>query len=218
VAIRLAHGVVGIHDAMTDALTYFGISCTLKPSPATSSSVLLLDEIARRLEDAGCTGTTARVVDHDIHFGVTSDEGDGDEWPTLRERVLAADLFVVTTPIWMGHPSSVCQMVMERLDAFLGEEDDQGRMISYDRVALVGVVGNEDGAHHVGAELFQGLNDVGFTLAANAMTYWVGEAMQTTDFQDLSPLPEKTMSAADLMVRNAVHLARQLRTAGYPAS
>jgi hypothetical protein len=109
-------------------------------------------------------------------------------------------------------------MVMERLDAFLGEEDDQGRMISYDRVAVVGVVGNEDGAHHVGAELFQGLNDVGFTLAANAMTYWVGEAMQTTDFQDLSPLPEKTMSAADLMVRNAVHLARQLRTAGYPAS
>src|SRR5689334_15559452 len=112
---------------MSDDLSYFGISCTLKPSPARSSSVLLLDEIARRLDDAGCTGSTERVTDHDVRFGVTSDEGDGDEWPALRARILEADLFVVTTPIWLGHPSSVCQMVMERLDAFLGEEDDRGR-------------------------------------------------------------------------------------------
>src|SRR3954451_11169413 len=203
---------------MSDDPSYFGISCTLKPSPARSSSVLLLEEITQRLDAPGCSGDTARIVDHDVRFGVTSDEGDGDQWPTLRERILAADLFVVTTPIWMGHPASVCQIVMERLDAFLGEEDEKGRMISYDRVALVGVVGNEDGAHHVGAQLFQGLNDVGFTLAANAMTYWVGEAMHTTDFQDLSPLPEKTMSTADLMVRNAVHLAQQLRQDAYPAS
>ena len=202
---------------MSDDLSYFGISCTLKPSPARSSSVLLLDEIARRLDDAGCTGSTERVTDHDVRFGVTSDEGDGDGWPALRARILAADLFVGTTPIWLGHPSSVCQMVMERLDAFLGEEDDRGRTISYDKVALVGVVGNEDGAHHVGAEIFQGLNDVGFTLAAGAMTYWVGEAMHTTDFQDVSPLPEKTLSTADTMVRNAVHLARRLRAEPYPA-
>jgi multimeric flavodoxin WrbA len=203
---------------MSDDPTYFGISCTLKPSPARSSSALLLDEIAQRLDAAGCTGSTTRVADHDVRFGVTSDEGDGDEWPALRRSILAADLFVVTTPIWLGHTASVCQMVLERLDAFLGEEDDRGRMVSYDRVALVGVVGNEDGAHHVGAELFQGLNDVGFTLAANAMTYWVGEAMHKTDFQDLSPLPEKTMSTADTMVRNAVHLARRLRAEPYPTS
>src|SRR4051812_38783727 len=203
---------------MSDDPSYFGISCTLKPSPARSSSVLLLEEITQRLDAAGCSGDTARIVDHDVRFGVTSDEGDGDGWPGLRERILAANLFVVTTPIWLGHPASVCQMVMERLDAFLGEEDDRGRMISYDRVALVGVVGNEDGAHHVGAELFQGLNDVGFTLAPTAMTYWVGEAMQTTDFKDVSPLPEKTLSTADTMVRNAVHLARRLRAEPYPAS
>lgn len=203
---------------MTDPLTYFGISCSLKPSPARSSSSLLLDCITERLDDAGCQGSTARIADHDVRFGVTSDEGDGDEWPALRERILAADLFVVTTPIWLGHTASVCQMVLERLDAFLGEEDDRGRMVSYDRVALVGVVGNEDGAHHVGAELFQGLNDVGFTLAANAMTYWVGEAMHKTDFQDVSPLPEKTLSTADTMVRNAVHLARGLQSEPYPAS
>jgi hypothetical protein len=108
-------------------------------------------------------------------------------------------------------------LVLERLDAFLGEEDERGRMVSYDRVALVGVVGNEDGAHHVGAEVFQGLNDVGFTLGANAMTYWVGEAMQKVDFQDRTPLPDATLSTADTMVRNAVHLARLLRADAYPS-
>ena len=200
-----------------DNLTYFGLSCTLKRSPAPSSSIDLLELIAERLERQGVSGTTARVVDHDIRFGVSSDEGDGDQWPTLRGRILAADILVLTTPIWMGHPASVCQMVLERLDAFLGEQDDRGRMISFDRVALLGVVGNEDGAHHVGAEVFQGLNDVGFTIPAGGMTYWVGEAMQKTDFKDLDPLPETTLQTGDTMVRNGVHLARLLKESAYPA-
>lgn len=201
---------------MTD-LTYFGLSCTLKRSPAASSSVELLEYVARQLELQGVSGTTARAVDHDIRFGVTSDEGDGDGWPSIRSRILAADIFVLTTPIWMGHPASVCQMVLERLDAFLGEQDERGRMISYDRVALLGVVGNEDGAHHVGAEVFQGLDDVGFTIPAGGMTYWVGEAMQKTDFKDLDPRPEKTLRTADTMVANGVHLARLLQERPYPA-
>jgi len=201
-----------------EPLHYFGLNCTLKASPKESSTDVLLGEITDRLEKAGALGSTERVVDHDVRFGVTSDEGGGDGWPALRNKILDADILVVGTPIWMGHPASVTQMVLERLDAFLGEEDDKGRMISYDSVAIVGVVGNEDGAHHVGAEVFQGLNDVGFTLPAGAMTYWVGEAMHKTDFKDLSPLPEKTLETADQMVTNAVHLAEILRAAPYPAS
>src|SRR5204863_5386473 len=100
-------------------------------------------------------------------------------------------ILVVGTPIWLGHPSSLAQRALERLDAFLGEKDGAGRMISYDRVALVAVVGNEDGAHHVSAELFQGLNDVGFTIPANGVTYWVGEAMQAKDYKELGQTPEK---------------------------
>src|SRR3954466_678700 len=163
---------------MSDDLGYFGISCTLKASPARSSSALLLDEITQRLDAAGCTGDTARVVDHDVRFGVSTDEGDGDEWPALRRKLLDADILVMATPIWLGQPASVCKMVLERLDAELSETDDQGRMLTYGKVATVAVVGNEDGAHHVTAELYQALSDVGFTIPANGVTYWVGEAMQ----------------------------------------
>ncbi len=101
--------------------------------------------------------------------------GNGDAWPGLREKILAADIVLLATPIWLGHPSSLCQRVLERLDADISETDDQGRQLMYGKVAAVAVVGNEDGAHKVSADLFQGLNDLGFSLAPNAVTYWVGE-------------------------------------------
>lgn len=103
------------------------------------------------------------------------------------------------------------------MDAFLGETDDEGRMVSFGRVAVVAVVGNEDGAHHVSAELFQALNDVGFTLAPVAVTYWVGEAMQGVDYKDKDPQPETTAAATKAAARNAVHLAKLLNGSPYPA-
>jgi hypothetical protein len=118
----------------------------------------------------------------------------------------------------MGQPSSVCKMTLERLDAELGESDDEGRMLTEGKVAMVAVVGNEDGAHHVVAEVLQALNDTGFTAASTAGTYWVGEAMQGTDYKDLDTTPEKTASATQGAVRKAVHLARLLKNAPYPAS
>jgi multimeric flavodoxin WrbA len=194
------------------------LACTLKPSPAPSSSVLIGEQVLAQLGQHGVTGEVVRVVDHDIKFGVSVDEGDGDEWPQVREKMLASDILVLATPIWMGQPASVCKMVMERLDAELSETDDEGRMLTMGKVALVAVVGNEDGAHHVTAEVFQGLNDVGFTIPAAAATYWVGEAMHGTDYNELDQTPEETASTNATVARNAAHLARLLKPAAYPTS
>lgn len=198
-------------------LTALVLSCTLKRSPAASSSDLLGSQVLAELADLGVGGSMERVVDHDVRFGVSTDEGDGDEWPVLREKVLAADIVVLVTPIWMGQPASVCKMVLERLDAELSETDDEGRPVLVDKVAAVGVVGNEDGAHHVCAELFQALGDVGFTIPAQAATYWVGEAMGGTDYRDLDETPETTAGTTATLARNAAHLAGALRRAPYPA-
>jgi len=190
-------------------LTAFALNCTLKRSApqddaALSSTDKLLDEVLAALGRHGvATAGRERITDHHVHAGVTSDEGNGDAWPMLRAQILAADIFVLGTPIWLGHPSSNAQRVLERLDAFLGETDDNDRMISLDRVALVAVVGNEDGAHHVAAELFQGLNDVGFTIPANGMTYWVGEAMHKTDYRELPHGSEQTNTATEAAAAHA---------------
>jgi multimeric flavodoxin WrbA len=159
---------------------------------------------------------TIRLADHNILPGVTSDEGPGDAWPDIRKMILDADILVFGTPIWLGQPSSVAKRALERMDAFLEETDDQGRMVSYGRVAAVAVVGNEDGAHHVSAELYQALNDVGFTIPANAVAYWVGEAMGSTNFVDLKQVPETVTTAVDMLARNTVHLAKLLKQNHYP--
>ncbi|WP_418960247.1 flavodoxin family protein [Streptomyces tritici] len=192
--------------------------CTLTPSPAPSSSQLLAEQTMASLAEHGVTGEIVRIVDHDVRAGVRIDMGDGDAWPGIREKIMDADILVLATPIWLGHPSSVAQRVLERLDAELSETDDEGRMLTYGKVAAVCVVGNEDGAHKVSADLFQGLNDVGFTLAPNAVSYWVGEAMQGTDYQDLDKTPDATRSTTRTLAVNTVHLARRLKAAPYPPS
>lgn len=197
-------------------LNVLALNCTLKKSPASSSTDKLAGQVVAELERLGATCTSVRVADHDIHPGVSTDVGDGDEWPQLRAQVLAADVLVMATPIWLGQPSSVCKRVLERLDAELAETQDDGRPSMFDKVAMVAVVGNEDGAHHVTAEVYQALSDVGFTIPAQAVTYWVGEAMQATDYQDLDETPEKVATTTKTAAANAVHLATLLKEKSYP--
>lgn len=201
---------------MTD-LKAVVLVCTLKRSPAPSSSEKLGREVLSELNGLGIGGDVVRVVDHDVRFGVSADEGDGDGWPAIRQQILDADILVLATPIWMGQPGSVSKMVMERLDNEIAEIDPDGRPVLFNKVALIAVVGNEDGAHHTSAELFQALDDVGYSIPAQGVTYWVGEAMQSTDYNDLDPAPEKTQGTTRTAARNAAHLATLLSSTPYPA-
>ncbi|WP_313821494.1 NAD(P)H-dependent oxidoreductase [Citricoccus sp.] len=198
-------------------LTAVALVCTLSPSPKPSSSELMARHVLGELEKNGVATSSVRVVDHDVKPGVQVDMGPGDAWPALHQQVLDADILVLATPIWMGHPCSIAQRVIERLDADLSETDDQGRPIMYDKTAIVAVVGNEDGAHKTIADMTQALSDIGFSIPAQAGTYWVGEAMQTVDYQDLDQVPENVASTTAGAARNAAHLARLLRAEPYPA-
>ncbi len=186
-------------DNSQQSLNAVALVCSLKASPAPSSSELMAEHVCQQLRSHGVKTDTLRCADYSISPGVEADMGDGDEWPKIRDRVLAADIVLLSTPVWLGHPSSITQRVLERLDADLSTTDDEGRPIMYGKVALVSVVGNEDGAHKVFADCAQGLNDVGFSFAAQANTYWNGEAMQSKNYNDLDEVPEpvaKTTASA----------------------
>jgi multimeric flavodoxin WrbA len=148
------------------------INCTLKASPETSNTEALAKVVADELREDGVEVTEVRAVEKNILPGVESDMGDGDEWPPIREAILAADILVVATPTWLARPSSVAQRVLERMDAMIAETDDAGRPVAYGKVAGVVVTGNEDGAHHVISETAGGLIDIGFTVPGQAWTYW----------------------------------------------
>jgi multimeric flavodoxin WrbA len=200
------------------ALTAFALNCSLKASDdeERSSTDRMLSDLLAALQQHGVKGEIVRALDHDIRPGVLSDEGEGDEWPALRERIVAADIFILGTPIWMGQPSSVAKRVLERLDAFLGETDDKGRMPAAGKVALVAIVGNEDGAHHCHAACFQALNDVGFTIPANSGVYWVGEAMGDVNYVDLPGTPQVVVEMLKMAASNAAHLTKLLKAKNYP--
>jgi multimeric flavodoxin WrbA len=199
-------------------LTAVALNCSLKPSggkPSSTDAMIKVvgDELARH--DVQLT-ETIRLADHDAKPGVESDMGEGDAWPGIRARILAADILIFGTPIWLGQTSSVAKRALERMDAFLSETDEQGRIPSFGKVAVAGIVGNEDGAHNVTADLFQALNDTGWTIPAAAACYWVGEAMGKTDFNQLPKTPDNVQQAAAMLASNAAHLAGLLKGAAYP--
>jgi multimeric flavodoxin WrbA len=148
------------------------LNCTLKASPEKSNTEALLQVVGDAMSQDGVDVATVRVVDHDVKPGVSNDEGDGDEWPTILAQVREAEIVVVATPTWMGQPSSVAKRVLERMDALISETDADGRPFAYNRVGGVVVTGNEDGAHHVIAEVVQALVDIGYTVPGQAWTYW----------------------------------------------
>ncbi|WP_395396396.1 NAD(P)H-dependent oxidoreductase (plasmid) [Novosphingobium sp. BL-8A] len=192
------------------------INCTLKASGESSTDAMIA-VVKSAFEDKGAqVEQTIRIASLNIKPGVTSDEGDGDDWPHVREKILAADILLLGTPIWMGQAGSIAKRVMERMDAFLSETDENGRMPSYGKIAVAVIVGNEDGAHGASAQIFQALNDVGWTIPAIGVCYWVGEAMGSTDFKDLDETPEMVAKTARMLASNAAHLAALLKAENYP--
>lgn len=200
----------------TAPLKALALICTLKPSPAESSTEKLVKQVLQELNQYNVEGTIIRVVDYDIKPGVMIDMKDGDEWPMIRQQMIDSDIFILATPTWVGHMSSVAQRVIERLDAELSETDSEGRLKTYGKVAAAVVVGNEDGAHKICADIFQALNDVGFTLPAGAGTYWNGESMQKVDYKDLADTPESVATTNASLAANVAHAARLLKQYPYP--
>ncbi|HTU11681.1 MAG TPA: NAD(P)H-dependent oxidoreductase [Allosphingosinicella sp.] len=200
-------------------LKAIALNCTLKASNGeeTSSTDRMIGLIVDALKAKGVAyDGTIRIADHEVKPGVSSDEGDGDAWPDLRKRILAADILIFGTPVWMGQMSSLAKRVCERMDAFLSETDAAGRTPAYGKIVLIAVVGNEDGAHNVTAQLGQALVDVGWTLPPSPTCYWVGEAMGRVDFKDLKKVPETVAETVAMAASSGAHLAGLLKGAGYP--
>jgi multimeric flavodoxin WrbA len=188
------------------------LNCTLKRSPEQSNTECLAEVMLSALREQGVEVDEVRLVDHQVEPGVVSEAvSDGDEWPAIRERVLAADILVMATPTWLGQPSSVAKRALEWMDALLSETRDDGRTpVAYGRVAGIVVTGNEDGAHHVIAEIAQALIDIGYTVPGQAWTYWNkgpgpgDEEWLSTDEREWSTTTGETAAANVLAVARAL--------------
>ena len=129
------------------------INTTLKKSSEISHTQGLMDISAEIMRRQDVKVETVRAVDHVIPAGVwpdmTEHGWDRDDWPDIYEKVMAADILVLGTPIWLGEKSSVCTAVIERLYGESGHLNDAGQYAYYGRVGGCLVTGNEDGINTV---------------------------------------------------------------------
>ena len=202
-------------------LTALFINCTLKRSPRRSHTRGLLDVARTIMERNGVTTQIIRAVDHAIAPGVYPDMTEygweEDAWPAIHEEVMAADILVLGTPIWLGDKSSVCTRVIERLYANSADLNDAGQYAYYGRVGGCIVTGNEDGVKHCAMNILYSLQHLGYTIPPQADAGWVGEAGPGPSYLDESsggPENDFTQRNTTFMTWNLMHLARMLKDAG----
>jgi multimeric flavodoxin WrbA len=202
-------------------LTALYVNCTLKRSPEPSHTQGLADRSIAIMERNGVTVDTFRAIDHEIATGVYPDMTEhgwpGDEWPALFERVMAADILVLLTPIWLGEKASVCTRVVERLYGNSHLLNDAGQYAYYGRVGGCLVTGNEDGAKHCAMNVLYSLQHLGYAIPPQADAAWMGEAGPGPSYLDPGsggPENDFTNRNATFMTWNLLHLARILKDAG----
>ncbi|MCG1023626.1 flavodoxin family protein [Sutcliffiella horikoshii] len=200
---------------MTKALF---LNCSLKSSNEESNTEALMKEVITHFNKENVTSEIVRIVDYNIKFGVSEDEGYGDEWPEVFNKVKQADIIIIGTPVWLGEKSSVAKMVMERLDGGSGLTNDKGQYIYYNKVVGVVITGNEDGAKNAASSILYGLTHIGFTIPPNVDTYWVGEAGPGPSYIEAEGYKNDfTMEHAKIMAYNLMHFARMLKENPIPA-
>ncbi len=194
------------------------INCTLKKSPETSNTRGLIDVSKAILEKNRVEVEVIRAVDHEIAPGVwpdmTKKGHDRDDWPAIFSKVMAADILVLGTPIWLGEKSSVCQRVIERLYGQSGELNDEGQYAYYGRAGGCIVTGNEDGIKHCGMGILYSLQHLGFVIPPQADAGWIGEAGPGPSYLDEGsggPENDFTQRNITFMTWNLMHLAKMLK-------
>ncbi len=197
------------------------LNCTLKPAPERSHTAGLMRVSQEILEKNDVDTEMIRVVDWDIAPGVypdmTEHGWDSDRWLELFEKVEAADILVIGTPIWLGSPSSVCLKVIERLYAMSAELNDEGQYAYYGRVGGCVITGNEDGIKHCARNILYGLQHLGYVIPPQADAGWVGEAGPGPSYLDEEsggPKNEFTQRNTTFMTWNLLHMARMISDAG----
>ncbi|MBO9534457.1 MAG: flavodoxin family protein [Solirubrobacteraceae bacterium] len=197
------------------------VNCTLKRSPEPSNTQVLMDNSIAIMRAHGVHVDEVRAVDADIPPGVYEDMTDHgfatDGWPAIQETVLAADILVLGTPIWLGEKSSICTKVIERLYGYSGHLNDEGQWIYYGRVGGVLVTGNEDGIKHVAMNVLYSLQHLGYVIPPQADAGWIGEAGPGPSYADEGSGGldnDFTRRNTTFMTWNLMHLAAMLKRGG----
>jgi multimeric flavodoxin WrbA len=197
------------------------INTTLKRSPDVSNTQGLIDNSRSIMEANGVSTEVIRAADHEIALGVYPDMTEHgaavDEWPAIFDKVMAADILVIGTPIWLGEKSSLCTLVIERLYGNSGNLNEAGQYAYYGRVGGCLVTGNEDGVKHCSMSVLYGLQHLGYVIPPQADAGWIGEAGPGPSYLDAEGGGldnDFTNRNTTFMTWNLMHMAKMIKGSG----
>jgi multimeric flavodoxin WrbA len=196
------------------------INCTLKRPEEASHTALLLSVPEAIMRKAGVAVEVIRPAAMPIAFGVQPDMTEHgwpeDAWPGIWEKVKAAEILVLGTPIWLGEESSVCRLIIERLYAMSAMLNDKGQSIYYGKVGGCVITGNEDGIKHCSMTILYALQHLGYVIPPQGDCGWIGEAGPGPSYGDngIGLDNDFTQRNTTIMTWNLLHLARMLKDAG----
>ncbi len=197
------------------------LNCTLKRSPELSHTEGLINISRAIMEKSKVSVEVLRPVDHELAFGVYPDMTERgwqkDAWPGIYQKVKAADILIIGSPIWLGEKSSVCTHLVERLYSNSAELNQAGQYAYYGKVGGCLITGNEDGAKHCSMSILYALQHIGYTIPPQADAGWIGEAGPGPSYLDEGsggPENDFTNRNTTFMTWNLLHMARTLKDAG----
>ena len=181
------------------------LNTSLKSNDETSNTEALMQEVQSIYQEKGVESEILRLADYHIALGVEEDMGNGDEWPLIFKKVMAADIVIIGTPLWLGEKSSLATQAIERLYGSSSKTNDKGQAVYYNKVGGVVVTGNEDGAKHASASILYSLSHIGFVIPPNVDAYWVGEAGPGPSYIEAGKSNDFTKNHVRMLANNTMH-------------
>jgi multimeric flavodoxin WrbA len=201
------------------------INCSIKKDKTHSHTQRLMNRVVGVMEKEGVQVEQLYLLDHPVAFGMIKDgaeDGQEDDWPQIQQKIMAADILVIGTPIWLGVKSSVATLVIERMYAYSGDRNAKGQYLYYGKTGGCVITGNEDGIKHCAMDLLYALQHIGYMIPPQADCGWIGEAGPGPSYGDTEWNGKKfdvpmgydndfTNRNATFMAWNLMHTARMLK-------
>ena len=201
------------------------LNCSITPQRNASHTQLLMNRVAGIMKAEGVSVQHVYVRDHNVSIGMFEDGasiGETDDWPAIQEQIMAADIFVLGTPIWLGVKSSLATLAIERMYAYSGNQNDKKQYLYYGKTGGCVITGNEDGIKHCAMDILYALQHIGYTIPPQADCGWIGEAGPGPSYGDVEWKGEKfetpvgynnefTNRNTTFMAWNLMHMAKMLK-------
>lgn len=207
-------------------LTALFINCSIKKDSSDSHTQKLMNRVGGIMRTEGVTVEMLYALDYKIATGMEKDltehGWETDDWPEIQAKIMAADIFVIGTPIWLGQKSSVATLVVERMYAYSGDHNNKDQYLYYGKTAGCVITGNEDGIKHCAMDILYAMSHIGYMIPPQADCGWIGEAGPGPSYGDVDKATgqptgyanEFTNRNATFMAWNLMHTAKLLRDAG----